>query len=84
MPAKVKIDHPVTPARKAHKSGSSIPARIVRMPKPSEDWSVLNPKLKGFKNAKVHDPSDDLPLKEQRMVTRGPVGGENTKGYSQR
>lgn len=77
------IDHPVTPAKNKHKSGGSIPGRIVKMPKPSADWKTLNPQLKGFKNAKIASPGSDLPYREQRMVVRGPVGGNGTKGRSQ-
>jgi len=81
VPSKLVL--PLTPAKNKAKKGESISARIVKMPQPNADWKILNPKLKGFKDAKIADVQEHLPYNEQRMVTRGPVGGESGKGQSQ-
>jgi hypothetical protein len=62
-------------------------ARIVKVPQaiitpsPFDD----NPTLKGYIGATYPSPQSDLPVRAfgRRMVTRGPVGGEDAKGMSQ-
>ena len=83
--SRIKSDAPVTPSTKAHKERGSIPARLTLIPtmEGSRDYTTLNPFLKRFKQATVTGPGNSLPAREPRMVTRGPVGGDNAKGQSQ-
>ena len=83
--SRITIDVPETPHTKAHKDTGSIPARLTKVPTMEgvRDFTKLNPFLKRFKQASVANPGAALPVHQPHMVTRGPVGGENTKGQSQ-
>lgn len=78
-----------TPAKFHSVAKAKAPAaRIVKIPQDivTPNFQDDNPTLKGFIGADYPSPQTALPVRGfgRRMVTRGEVGGDNTRGLSQR
>lgn len=77
-----------TPAKFHSVAKAKAPAaRIVKVPAAiiTSRFDDDNPTLKGFIGADYPSPQTALPVRAfgRRMVTRGDVGGDNTRGQSQ-